>query len=234
MSVFNFLLRTYSAQLRLRHTFWLLMGGFQLTFRLSGHCLRKWSFFVTQGGSQLTFQGTAWESDHFLFLKGGPNWPFRCLDWKLIWKITASTGSQRCRCTERLRRPRLLLALEPAPTRYLLYLKWNWRREIKLKAQIVENIKEEEVFLLDPSPIIAYPCQSRMLWRPELCDSCCWRCQLKTCWFCRFFWCWHWGYCWWLLTSTAWQEQAMFGKSLTTMFTYSFQYCLSRLRISLL
>ena len=44
-----------------------------------------------------------------------------------------------------------------------IILKVKLEKKIKLKAQIVENIKEEEVFLLDPSPIIAYPCQSWML-----------------------------------------------------------------------
>ena len=29
-------------------------------------------------------QDTAWESDNFLSLTGGPNWPFRCLDFNLI------------------------------------------------------------------------------------------------------------------------------------------------------
>ena len=36
-----------------------------------------------------------------------------------------------------------------------IILKVKLEKKIKLKAQIVENIKEEEVFLLDPSPIIA-------------------------------------------------------------------------------
>ena len=35
-------------------------GGPNWPFRAH---MRKWSFFVTHGGSQLTFQGTAWESD---------------------------------------------------------------------------------------------------------------------------------------------------------------------------
>ena len=180
---------------------------------LSGHSLRKWSFFVSQGGSQLTF------------------YIFRL---KIYMKNRSLDGISTLPMYGTIAAAAAATSAGASTNQVSIILKVKLEKKIKLKAQIVENIKEEEVFLLDPSPIIAYPCQSRMLWRPELCDSCCWRCQLKTCWFCRFFWCWHWGYCWWLLTSTAWQEQAMFGKSLTTTFTYSFQYCLSRLRISLL